>query len=178
MYKKGNVAVVFVLGLLLTLASFNGCAKKKAETPPPKPAPVVQEKKPAPKPQVKEPERKIVEKVAISESQFNTVYFDFDKSDIKSDQRSNLSNNARLLSDNSTIRIRIEGHCDERGTDEYNMALGQRRADAIKQYLIDYGISSSRISTISYGEERPVSSGHNESSWSQNRRGEFKITSQ
>ena len=178
MYKKGNVTVVFVLSLLLALASFNGCAKKKTETPPPKPQPKVEEKKPAPKPQVKEPERKPVEKASLSESAFKTVYFDFDKSDIRSDQRSNLSSNAQLLSSNSSVRIRIEGHCDERGTDEYNMALGQRRADAIKQYLIDYGVSSSRITTISYGEERPVSSGHNESSWSQNRRGEFRITSQ
>ena len=178
MYKKCNVAVIIALSLFMALAFLSGCAKKKTETPPPKPEPTVQERKPAPKPQVKKPERKEVEKVALRESAFETIYFDFDKSDIKSDQRNNISKNAKLLSDNRSVRIRIEGHCDERGTNEYNIALGQRRTDSIKQYLIDYGIASSRITTISYGEERPVATGHNESSWSQNRRGEFKITSQ
>lgn len=178
MYKKCNAAVILALSLLVAFSYLNGCAKKKAETPPPKPEPRVQEKKPAPRPQVKRPEPKAVEKVALRESAFDTIYFDFDKSDIKSDQRSRINTNAQLLSENRNVRIRIEGHCDERGTNEYNMALGQRRADSIKRYFVDYGISSSRITTISYGEERPVATGNNESAWSQNRRGEFKITSQ
>ncbi len=180
MYKKCNAAVILALSLLVVFSCLNGCAKKKAETPPPKPEPRVREKKPAPapRPQVKKPERREVEKVALRESAFDTIYFDFDKSDIRSDQRSRINKNAQLLSENRNVRIRIEGHCDERGTNEYNMALGQRRADSAKQYFVDYGISSSRITTISYGEERPAATGHNESAWSQNRRGELKITSQ
>ena len=165
--------------LLIAFAGFSGCASKKKVVETKKP--VVEEKKerPAPKPIVKQEERKVEEKVKrINESAFNTVYFDFDKSDIRSDQRSDLNRNARLLNDNKNVRIRLEGHCDERGTNEYNQALGERRANAIKQFLTDYGISSSRITTISYGEERPASSGHNESAWSKNRRCEFRITSQ
>ena len=77
----------------------------------------------------------------------------------------------------SGVRVRIEGHCDERGTDEYNMALGQRRADAVREYLINYGVRSENIETISYGEMRPVATGHDESSWSLNRRGEFVVLS-
>jgi len=89
-----------------------------------------------------------------------------------------LNKNASLLNEHKNVRILLEGHCDERGTNEYNQALGQRRAKSIEQYLTDYGISSSRISTISYGEERPVAAGHNETAWAKNRRCEFKITSQ
>ena len=80
------------------------------------------------------------------------------------------------MSKYNTVRIRIEGHCDERGTEEYNMALGQRRADSVERYLTDYGISSSRITTVSYGEMRLVDSEHNEAAWSKNRRGEIIIT--
>ncbi|MFC1486011.1 peptidoglycan-associated lipoprotein Pal [Candidatus Latescibacterota bacterium] len=107
---------------------------------------------------------------------FTTIQFDFDRSDIRADQRSAIERNARLLSQYSTVRIRLEGHCDERGTEEYNMALGQRRADSVMQYLTSYGISGSRITSISYGEMRPAATGQNEAAWSQNRRCEIAIT--
>ena len=87
-----------------------------------------------------------------------------------------VSSNALLMSKYQTVRIQLAGHCDERGTDEYNMALGQRRADSVKEYLTDYGISGSRISTISYGEMRQADSGHNEAAWALNRRCEIIIT--
>ncbi len=106
-------------------------------------------------------------------SGFQKIYFDFDRYYIRDDAKGALENNARVLKANSNTRILIEGHCDERGTVEYNLALGERRAAAARQYLMDLGIEGGRISTISYGKERPVAFGHDESSWQQNRRGEF-----
>jgi peptidoglycan-associated lipoprotein len=103
------------------------------------------------------------------------IYFDFDKADLKPAARTTLEKKARFLQSNSSYSVNIEGHCDERGTNEYNLALGERRADAAKKYLTSLGISADRITTISYGEERPVASGHNEAAWSQNRRDEFKL---
>ena len=82
-----------------------------------------------------------------------------------------------MLEKYSTVNIRIEGNCDERGSEEYNMALGQRRADAVRDYFINYGISSSRMTTVSYGEMRPATTGQNESAWAQNRRADIVITS-
>jgi peptidoglycan-associated lipoprotein len=103
-------------------------------------------------------------------------YFDFDKSDIRTDQASSLNSNAELLNRWNTISVRIEGNCDERGSNEYNLALGQRRADSAKRFLVDYGISESRINTRSYGKERPIDPGHNEAAWAKNRRDDFVIT--
>ena len=178
MYRKGNVAVVLALSLAISLACLNGCAsKKKIEEPPKKEVKVkAPEKKPAPRPQVKAPVKKTDETLPPRDLAFETVYFDFDKSDIKSDMRSLISRNAQLLSRYKTIKVRLEGHCDERGTNEYNMALGQRRADSVQRYFTDYGIQGLRINTISYGEERPAAAGHNETAWTKNRRCEIIIT--
>jgi peptidoglycan-associated lipoprotein len=180
MYKKGNIAGILALSLLVALANFSGCASKKKVVEQPKPEVTKPpEPKPAPAPVVKEPERKPVEQVTkLQESAFQTVYFDFDKSDIRPDMRGIATADAELLNRNQNVRVLLEGHCDERGTNEYNMALGERRANSVKQFLTDYGISSSRITTISYGEERPAVLGHNEAAWAKNRRCEFKITSQ
>ncbi len=102
-----------------------------------------------------------------------TIYFDFDKYNLRDDARRQLEANADILRNNSDMNIMIEGHCDERGTDEYNLALGERRAQAARSYLESLGISASRINVLSYGEERPVAPGHDEESWALNRRGEF-----
>ena len=101
------------------------------------------------------------------------IYFDFDKSNIRDDQTSRIKKDARYLKDNSGVRIVVEGNCDERGTNEYNMALGDRRALAAKKYLVNLGVSASRIRIVSYGEERPLNHGHDELAWSQNRRDDF-----
>lgn len=106
-----------------------------------------------------------------------TVYFDYDKYTIRSDARGSLKANASWLKSNPGATIQVEGHCDERGTIEYNLALGERRANAAKNYLVRMGIDSSRLSTISYGEERPSATGSEESAWSQNRRAEFVVLS-
>jgi len=103
------------------------------------------------------------------------IYFDYDRADLKPEAQATLEKKARFLEANSSYSVAIEGHCDERGTNEYNLALGERRADAAKKYLGSLGISGDRITTISYGEEKPVAAGHNESAWSQNRRDEFKL---
>lgn len=103
------------------------------------------------------------------------LYFDFDKSELRDDQRAVLDAKLPVLTNNPSIRIRIEGNADERGSDEYNMALGMRRAETARKYLIDHGIDASRIDISSNGEERPVCQEHNEDCWKQNRRDEFVI---
>lgn len=104
-----------------------------------------------------------------------TVYFPFNSSTLRSNALSSLDINADVLKKFPTIKVQVEGHCDERGSVQYNLALGEKRAQSIKDYLVASGISSDRISTISYGKERPISLEHNEMSWSKNRRGNFVI---
>jgi len=98
------------------------------------------------------------------------VFFDLNKYDLKDDARATLDKQAAWLKQYPNYAITVEGHCDERGTREYNFALGERRATATKNYLVNLGIPASRIKTISYGKERPVALGHNEDAWKQNRR--------
>lgn len=105
------------------------------------------------------------------------IHFDFDKSLIRPDDQGALDQKVAILNANPDLRIRISGHCDERGSDEYNLALGNRRSTAAKNYLVSHGIDASRIETASYGEERPIAMGHDEDSWAQNRRDEFEILS-
>lgn len=106
-----------------------------------------------------------------------TVHFDYDSSQLTESARSTLEENASFLQENSTIEIQVEGHCDERGGVEHNLALGERRAQAVKDYLQSMGIDSSRLSTVSYGKERPIAFGHNEETWGQNRRANFVVLS-
>lgn len=101
------------------------------------------------------------------------IHFDFDQSVIKTEYEPVLQGNAAYLKSHSGLNITIEGHCDERGTNEYNIALGDRRAKAAKRYLVNLGIGDNRMSTVSYGEERPLCTQHEESCWWQNRRAEF-----
>jgi peptidoglycan-associated lipoprotein len=105
----------------------------------------------------------------------NVIYYDFDRSELKPEARTELDSKVPLLRANANVRIRIAGHTDERGSDTYNIALGQRRAAAAKRYLVDQGIAADRIETVSYGEDRPAAMGSMESAWSQNRRSEFEI---
>ena len=103
------------------------------------------------------------------------VFFDTDKAELREDARAILAQNAAFLAQHPTLRILVEGHCDERNTNEYNLALGWRRANAVKDYLVSLGVEASRISTISYGEERPFATCHDESCWWQNRRAHFVV---
>ena len=103
------------------------------------------------------------------------VYFNFDDATLTSEARNVLKQKVEWLRANSDVKVTIEGHCDERGTEEYNIALGQQRAQSIKTFLMNAGINGSRLQTISYGEEQPVALGHNETAWAKNRRGHFGI---
>ncbi|MCF7668890.1 MAG: peptidoglycan-associated lipoprotein Pal [Verrucomicrobia bacterium] len=105
----------------------------------------------------------------------NTVYFDFDSSVIKSSEQSKIEEVGQHLKDNPGHKLLIEGHCDERGTEEYNRALGERRALSIREYLANMGIDPQRIRTLSWGEDRPADPAHNEEAWAKNRRGEFSL---
>src|SRR5437764_3296966 len=105
------------------------------------------------------------------------IHFDYDKAIIRGGDAAVLDQKVAILQANPGLRIRISGHCDERGSDEYNLALGNRRATAAKQYVVSHGIDGSRIETVSYGEERPLAQGHDEEAWAQNRRDEFEILS-
>ena len=98
------------------------------------------------------------------------VFFDFDKFNLKPDARKTLEKQAAWLKANPSVRVTVEGHCDERGTREYNLALGERRANSAKDYLVSLGVNPGRLKTISYGKERPVAMGSNEAAWTQNRR--------
>ncbi len=176
--KKGMyVVTLMVFSLFLVMA---GCQKEATKVTP-EPGPAVE--KPEPKPETEEKEKK-QEKTAESEAKkqekiplsFQTVHFEFDKYNISPDQRDVLAHDAQVLKAYPEVKVLISGHCDERGTTEYNLALGQKRANTVKNYLENYGIDGSRLSTISYGEEQPVAEGHNEAAWAKNRRAEFKIT--
>lgn len=101
------------------------------------------------------------------------AYFDFDKYEIKPDYRTPLANDAALVKSHSNAKVVVEGHCDERGSESYNLALGERRAASVKKYLVSLGVNEDRIHTISYGSERPAENGHDEKAWSQNRRVQF-----
>jgi peptidoglycan-associated lipoprotein len=103
----------------------------------------------------------------------DTVHFDYDSSAVKGPEKSKVSAVADYLKANSMDAVEIEGHCDERGTEEYNRSLGERRALALREQLVSLGVSPDRIDTISYGKDRPADPGHGESAWKQNRRGEF-----
>lgn len=103
------------------------------------------------------------------------VFFDFDRYDLRGDARETLDRNSIALSHRPSIRLLIEGHCDERGSERYNLALGDRRAQAAKQYLVSRGILEASIDTLTYGEERPFETGHNEESWAKNRRAHFVL---
>ena len=141
--------------------------EKKVEMPIVKKGEVPPEKLPSEK-EVKKPEEKLAEI-------FKNIYFDFDKYDLKSDAIKTLKEIGNYLRKHSNVKILIEGHCDERGTREYNLVLGEQRALSARDFLINYGISPKRLYTVSYGEDKPADPRHCEEAWAKNRRCEFKI---
>ncbi len=124
------------------------------------------------------PNIEFVAPAAEDKAVFKPVYFDYDKSNIRPEYQPVLEGIGKWLGKNTGRQLLIEGHCDERGTDEYNLALGERRALAVRRYLVALGIPAERLHTISYGEEKPADPGHEETSWSKNRRAEFKLSAQ
>jgi peptidoglycan-associated lipoprotein len=105
------------------------------------------------------------------------TFFDFDKADLSDQDRTALDAKLPILAANPAVHIRVDGNCDDRGSDEYNLALGQRRATASKRYLIDHGVEEARITVISFGKERPIANGNTEGAWAQNRNDQFEIVS-
>ena len=166
-----TVAIVAV-----TLAASGGCAKKKAPQPtPPPPAPTTStEAPPTPAPVTPTP---VAEPAppTVREADLMPVFFDLDATTLRDDARAALDGNAKLMRSNPTLHVVIEGHCDERGTVEYNQALGQKRAEAAREYLTGLGITADRMQIISYGKDRPFAMGSDEASWQQNRRAHFRL---
>ena len=161
------------LVLLIVLAGW--IAFSCGEKPKPKvtPPPEVEKPEAEPQPPVEEPVVKPEEpEIALD---LKTIYFDFDKSNIRPDQRERLIDNAEQLMAYPNVRVLIEGHCDERGTNEYNMSLGERRAKSARDFLISYGIEPTRLEIISYGEERPADPRHNEDAMAKNRSAEITV---
>ena len=147
-------------------------AAAPAPAPPPTPAPEVQVAPPAaPAP----PVVVVQETVKVTEVTLADIFFDFDKSNIKDDQKPALQTTLAALQADPKLKLLIEGHCDERGTAEYNLGLGERRAKAVKDALSAAGIAPERVSIISYGKERPFVLGHDESAWKMNRRAHMVV---
>lgn len=176
--------VIYALAIVLVLSFAVSCKKKPKEVPPPPPpqeqeqpvvekveAPVVQE------PQLTEEEmflQKSLDQIN-REKPLGTIYFDYDRALIRDDAKSVLEANAAWLSKFRTVKILVEGHCDERGTEEYNLALGEKRAKSTQDYLLSLGVASDRIKIISYGKSQPINPGHDEAAWQMNRRAQFLV---
>jgi peptidoglycan-associated lipoprotein len=157
-----------ILLLVIAVMILPACAKKQV-TPVEKP---VEPAAPTPPPieQPKEVEQTPVIQEKPVEIVVGDVFFDFDKYSIKGEYKDVLVKNAELLMSNTSSKILVEGYCDERGTNEYNMALGEKRAKAVVDFYTTYGVEPGRISMISYGEEKPFDAAHNEAAWAKNRR--------
>ncbi len=170
--------LLLVLVLVLCVAVMVGCGGKKAR--PPEDIDEIGEQGGAKMPgegdepgATDEPVTPI--KPGADEIELRRIYFGYDKYNLDNDAITTLAGNAAVLMDNPSVKIRIEGHCDDRGTENYNLALGEKRALAARDYLVNFGIAQSRISVISYGEERPLDPAENEKAWAKNRRSEFDI---
>lgn len=187
---KRSLMILMLIGLSVMLM-ISGCARKtgavksqKLDETPSQPAKVDVQTPPAPVEQVA-PQPSVeddnanaqdaTKPLAVASSAISSVYFSFDKYDLSDEARETLKKNALWLRDNATVKVIVEGNCDERGTVEYNLALGEKRAKSVKDYYISLGIPATRIQTISYGEERPVDPAHDESAWAKNRRSETNI---
>ncbi|OGD13410.1 MAG: peptidoglycan-associated lipoprotein [Candidatus Aminicenantes bacterium RBG_16_66_30] len=176
--------LIYTLAVVLIFSFAVSCKKKPKEVPPPPPpqqqeqpvvekveAPVVQE------PQLTEEEmflQKSLDQIN-REKPLGTIYFDYDRALVRDDARAVLDGNAAWLKQFRTAKILVEGHCDERGTEEYNLALGEKRAKSAQDYLLSMGIASDRIKIISYGKSQPIDPGHDESAWQMNRRAQFVV---
>lgn len=175
---RKNIGTLVILAIIA--AQFIACGgSKKTGTFEPDPFPEPPPRQTQPKPEEKpKPAKPEMDEPKPDPLVLSTVYFEFDRSGLTPEAQATLAENARRLQQHSEANIRIEGHCDERGTVEYNLALGQRRALSVRDYLVSFGISRDRITVISYGKERPVDPRHTEEAWARNRRAEFVILNQ
>jgi len=177
-------AIIISLSFILVVFFLVSCRAKVEEVPPPPPqvkeqpkVEKVKEVPPVKKPELTEEEifmAKTLEEIN-REIPLKMIHFDFDKYFIRNDAKPVLETNAAWLKKFTTVKILIEGHCDERGTEEYNLALGEKRSKSTYDYLVSLGISSDKIKIISYGKSQPLDLGHNEIAWQKNRRSQFII---
>jgi peptidoglycan-associated lipoprotein len=183
--KLRSVSLAGSLAVSLALAA--GCGSKPAaKTAPAAPAAApaapapsqVQDRDFAPKPNTDATVERLPDDVAEinRKGYLKDNFFDFDQAAIRADQREVLAGDASWLKKWPTVKVRVEGHCDERGTAQYNLALGERRAEADREYLASLGIDTTRVELVSYGKERPFAPGHDEGAWAQNRRDHFVVT--
>jgi peptidoglycan-associated lipoprotein len=156
--------IILLMGLVVAIL-IAGCCQMETIPPPAPPPPP--EAPPPPPPPPPPPE--------VKEIYLEPIHFDYNKSDLRPGDQEILKRNIATLKENPDAKIIIEGHCDERGTVDYNLGLGERRAKAAMKFLVDGGIDPARMSVVSYGKERPVDPGHDESAWWKNRRAEFVI---
>ncbi len=181
MNYRSNKFILLAVVAIFSLAS--GCHKHVASTaapaPPPKPspAPVVASSPVAPKANTAPAPQPAAapSEAQLFQQNIKDAFFDYDKSALSDTDRAALTRDAEFLRSYPNVRFAIEGHCDERGSEEYNLGLGDRRATSAKRYLVDLGIVDSRIQTTSYGKERPFCTQESESCWSQNRRAHFTL---
>jgi peptidoglycan-associated lipoprotein len=167
---------LFTCLFLSLLLIFGGCAKKIESEVKDSPAPAITDtadKQPAAE-NIPVAPSSVEAIIKLNDVKLETIFFDFESYALTTKAQQLLQANARLLIDNPAVKFIIEGHCDERGSDDYNLALGAQRALTAKNYLIELGVNPERLAVISYGEERPASTGHDESAWAQNRRIEFR----
>ena len=162
--RKSTFILVFMLSFVIAIS---GCGKKKG----PKIVPTEPPKDEA-KWGGKDDNIALEDRVYEVTDDLETVYFGFDKSNIRTDAKDILEKNARWLNDNPHEWVKVDGHCDERGTEEYNIALGERRAEGVRKYYIAMGVDSLRIEVLSWGKEKPADPRHVEAAWSRNRRAE------
>lgn len=187
-YQRTALAATICLLISLGVAAC-GKPKQVAQTPPPPVAPTAPAAPPAPppppapapaeRPRALTPEEefaRLSRDAVQKELEANDVFFDLDASTIKDAGRTSLTTTANYMKRWTSVRVTVEGHCDERGTAEYNLALGDRRANAVKAYLVELGVPASSVTVVSKGKEAPFCTEHNESCWSQNRRGHFVVT--
>jgi len=165
--------VAWVALLVLVIA---GCAKKAPEPPPAPPTQTETPPAPPPPPPPPPPQPETPPAPTVTSDSFSPVFFDFDSYALREDGRAALDTNAKLMRDNPDAQITIEGHCDERGTVEYNLALGNQRAQVTHDYLVSLGVAADRMRTTSYGKERPIDPGHDEGAWARNRRAHFAVS--
>jgi peptidoglycan-associated lipoprotein len=173
MRRMPRIATLALAALLFGMLAGLGCSSRKqvttADTTPPPPPPT---ETTTPPPPPSEPPSETTAETSTATG-LEDAFFDYDAADIRNDAKDALTNNGKYLSSHGSSNIVIEGHCDERGSVEYNLALGERRARAAKDFLVSYGVPATRLTTISYGKERPFDAGHDESAWAKNRRAHF-----
>jgi len=191
MRRQAKALLVLVLLLTVVVAACKGKAKPpvarpmpppmastSGNVPPPPPGPPQPVSEPIPVPPM--PAEDTIGSKSLDDlnrdSPLRPLFFELDSSDVSSDGQQVLQANAAVLKKYSTMQITIEGHCDERGTAEYNLALGERRALAAKNYLVSLGIAADKVKTVSYGKEFPFDAGHDDAAWLKNRRAHFVIT--